>query len=256
MRIVSLSPAHTEILYALGLGNRLVGITHSCDYPREAKFKRRVGNWNTHQVDALRLLKPDLILSAHAFPPYLVGYEGPGEIVHFEPRTLGDILSSIRAIGRLCGKKREAEKLAAAMEKKLFLIGKRTPHGNKRLRVYTEEWGYPPTAAGLWLPQLVSIAGGEAILMHPGEQGREVLLSELERADPDVIIIHWHGAGKQNRVSDIAKRPGWKHLRAVRQKRVHTVHDSLLNRPGPRIVEGTKSLHNILRKSRALRSTK
>lgn len=251
MRIVSLAPSNTEILYALGMGRSIVGVTHFCDFPAGAQRKAKVGTWTSSHVDALQALKPDLILTSYYLPPELRAYDGPGELIHLEPRTVGGIFASIRQIGTLVGKHTAAVKLVDKLERELYTH--MTAHTSRRglPRVYAEEWGHPPMASGNWVPELISAAGGHAILMHPGEPSREVTADELSREDPDMIIMHWCGSGDRARVEDLTSRPGWSDLRAVRTGHVRIIHDSLLNRPGPRIVEGVLHLRRAIDASRA-----
>ncbi|MFA6909212.1 MAG: cobalamin-binding protein [Patescibacteria group bacterium] len=242
MRIASLAPSNTEILFALGLGEHVVAVTHMCDYPVAAAQKSKIGSWTSTRVDALSEHKPDVIFSSIYYPPELESYDGPGEIVHLNPKTLGDILSSIRTIGEICGKNTEADMLIRRMERELFDLHPPSAFGKQRPSVYMEEWGKPPMASGNWVPQLVTLAGGREVLMHPGEPSREVTLAEIVRADPDMIVLHWCGKGNRVDTAEVASRPGWEQLRAVWSGNIHVIHDTYLNRPGPRIIDGIRFL--------------
>ncbi len=247
MRIISLAPSNTEILYALGMGRHIVGVTHFCDYPTQAKRKAKVGTWTASNVDAITDLNPDLIFTSYYLPPELQKYTGPGELIHLEPRTLGDIFASIISIGTLVGKTKEARKLINSLEQQLYEHSSASPLRTALPRVYAEEWGHPPMASGNWVPQIMSAAGAEEVLLHPGEPSREVTAEEVDRADPDLIILNWCGAGDRAEVTSVTKRPGWGHIQAVREGRVYVIHDSLLNRPGPRLVDGVDHIRRVLR---------
>lgn len=246
MRILSLAPANTEILYALGLGRHIVGVTNLCDFPVAAKKKEKIGTWTSTTPDDIRALRPDLIFTSYYLPPELREYEGPGELIHLAPRTLGDVLASIIEIGRLTGTVDVARNLTRSMEEQFDVIQKRTDHSAQRPRIYAEEWGNPPMVSGNWVPQLIGIAGGREVISGPGEQSRSVTLDEVAEADPDMIIVHWCGAGPSSRVDAVTKRPGWNTLRAVREARVFAIHDSMLNRPGPRLVDGVRKMHEVV----------
>ncbi|MFH1235318.1 MAG: cobalamin-binding protein [Parcubacteria group bacterium] len=254
MRILSLAPSNTEILYALGLGDRVVGVTHMCDYPDEVDKKKRVGSWTSTSLKDIRSVKPDVIFTSYYFPPELKSYNGPGEVVHLEPRTLGDILSSIRTIGAICGRKDAAEELVGALEQELFDYTQAFSFAESGPVVYAEEWGKPPMVAGNWVPQMIRLAGGHQPFIGPGEASRRINLSELQEADPDLIILHWCGAGSRTSPDDVKSRPGWDILRAVRSGRVYSIDDRAINRPGPRIVDGIHSMRDIFQKDQGLHS--
>ncbi|MFC1687281.1 cobalamin-binding protein [Patescibacteria group bacterium] len=254
MRILSLAPSNTEILYALGLDDHIVGVTHLCDYPEEVHKHKKIGSWTETDVDAIKQAKPDVILTSSYHPPQLNKYSGPGEVVHLEPRTIGDIISSIKTIGLICSRVNEANTLIEKIERELFSLSSGVNHAERGPVVYTEEWGDPPMISGNWVPQVVGLAGGHAVLTGPGEPSREVILDELLEADPDILLINWCGADKKTSPEDIRKRKGWDKLRAVKTNRVYAVDDQSVSRPGPRVVDGIKKVRSVLEKDRGLHS--
>jgi iron complex transport system substrate-binding protein len=112
--------------------------------------------------------------------------------------------------------------------------------------VYVEEWHDPPYASGNWVPELVTMAGGRTFPLAAGQLSKAVTLQEVAAFDPDLIVISWCGAGKLADKALLTNRPGWGELRAVRAGHVRVIDDSLLNRPGPRLVEGAQQLYGWL----------
>lgn len=258
MRIISLSPSNTEILCALGAVDDVVAITHLCDYPLSVRSKPRIGTWISTEPQRLAQLKPDLVITSYFLPQPLRSWSKPEQLLHLEPKTLTDVYQSILSVGKAIGRKKEAATLVSTMKKQLSDIQKKTK-GKKKIKVYMEEWHKPPFVSGNWVPELVTIAGGtlsvpvlalsaggKEDLIKPGEPSRQIELSELEAFDPDIMMCHWCGAGPRIDVSGVAKRPGWEQLRAVKEGHVYSLNDSLLNRPGPRLVEGAQTLFSIL----------
>jgi iron complex transport system substrate-binding protein len=119
-------------------------------------------------------------------------------------------------------------------------------HLQGRPRVYVEEWHQPPMASGNWVPEIVRAAGGEPFPILPGALSREVTLDEVARFGPALIVISWCGAGSLADKNLLLQRGGWDALSAVQQGSVRVIDDSLLNRPGPRLVEGAQRLYGWL----------
>lgn len=254
MRILSLAPSNTEILHALGLEDHIVGVTHFCDYPEEVKKHKKIGGWTETSIDAIKQVRPDVIFTSLYHPPQLTKYSGPGEVVHLDPRTIGDIISSIKTIGLICSRVSEANALIDKIERELFALSSKVNHAERGPVVYMEDWGNPPMVSGNWVPQVISLAGGHSVLASPGEPSREVVFDELLEADPDIILINWCGADKKTSSEDVRKRKGWDKLRAVKTNRVYGIDDQSVSRPGPRVVDGIKKVRSLLEKDRGLHS--
>lgn len=245
MRIISLAPSNTEIIFALGSGKELVGVTRFCDYPKEAKSIEKIGGWLDINFDKILELKPDLVISSNFLQKEFVSrLEREGiNIVHVDPRTLNDVFESIIFIGRKIGKIHEAKQVVNNMKKEIKTIKKLVRDLNKK-RVYVEEWHRPPTVSGNWVPDIVNTAGGIS-LINSGEISRKVSLEELEEFDPDFMVISWCGFGTLNMKKFVFSR-GWNKLRVVKNNLIHIINDSYLNRPSPRLVKGLKELVNII----------
>ena len=238
MRIVSLAPSNTEILHEIGAGNQVVGTTALCDYPEEATDKPSVGGWTNPRVDRLEELEPDLVVASDDLQDGAVERvrEAGFEVLQVKPHALEEVFQSIREIGERVQKEKEAEKLVENMKSKLEdLEMKNYP------RIYCEEWMNPPMVSVNWIPGLVREAGGE-YLIEEGERSRKFELKDLKDFDPEYIFMNVCGAGENLSTDEIKKRDGWENLTAVKNDNVYVIDDALLNRPGPRIVEGIRKM--------------
>jgi iron complex transport system substrate-binding protein len=253
MRIASLSPAATEILFALGKESQIVCVDQFSNYPEEAKSLPRLLGHQSVPVPELRRFAPDLILTATVVQEKLVAQlRAAGLPVHHDdPRTLKGVEDSIRAIGLLVEAEKEAEELIVRFREALAVVRRRGLLLHKKPRIYLEEWPtlpgssgkhQLPFASGNWVPELVTIAGGIPYPVRAGELSKEVTLEEVRRFDPELIVISWCGAGRLADPSLLIGRPGWGELVAVQEGRIRVIDDSLLNRPGPRLAEGAARL--------------
>lgn len=240
MKLVSLAPSNTEILFRLGAGDMVVATTSLCDFPEEAVDRRSVGGWINPDFDSVDDLEPDVVLASDSLQQRAVDeLRDIGlEVRLFKPRSLDEVYESIEEIGGMVGKQDEAETLVEEMEQRIGAVELNGAH------IYCEEWTSPPMVSGNWVPGLVEAAGGR----YPVEEGvrsREIKLEELESFEPDFIIVNVCGAKKQFE-GDMGSREGWDQLEAVRQGEIHVVDDALLNRPGPRLAEGAERIGEIV----------
>jgi len=242
-KIISLAPSNTEILYALGLGKNILATTRFCDYPADAKKKIRVGGWIDVDLPHVKKLKADLVLTS-TFVQDKVVQEAKKyniNIVHVDPKNLEKVYESIAVIGELTYRQKEAQWLVEKMKKAFAELQKKVIPGREP-RVYVEEWHQPPHVSGNWVPELVRMAGGEYKLSASGEVSKPITVKEVEKYDPEIIILSLCGFGSRAKAEMVLNRPGWENIEAVKKKRVYVIDDSLLNRPGPRLVEGLKFL--------------
>ena len=247
LRIVSLAPSNTEILYALGCSENMIAVTKLCDYPEAAKDKERLGTWTETEIEKLKSLKPDVIVTSYYLPEELRSYTGPGEIFHIAPRTLSDVYDSIMEIGSFFGKESEAQKTVDDMRAKIEAVRECCGGRDEKVSVYAEEWWNPSMAGGNWVPEIIEACGGRTkFCCGGGEPSRKVTDDEVFFFNPEMIIAHWCGRADRSDVEKIKQRKNWNHLRAVREGNVYRVDDSLLNRPGPRLADGAEAVHAII----------
>jgi iron complex transport system substrate-binding protein len=277
MRLVSLLPSATEIVYALGLGDDLVGVTFECDEPLTARLDKTVvvggrdtrgmspaeidnyvktqmaagADLYTLHADALAGLAPDLILTQDlcrvcALPSDHVedalDYLGcHADVVSLDPHTLDEVLDTILAVGARTGVADRAEKLVASLRARLAAIASAIV-GRSTPRVAVLEWVDPPFTAGHWIPDLVRAAGGEPVAARPGARSVQASWQEFADAAPDVVLVapcgfHLDGAARQART--IAPRFPGTPVWGIDA-------DGLVTRPGPRLVDGVEAIAAIL----------
>jgi iron complex transport system substrate-binding protein len=248
-RIVSLAPSTTEILYALGAGERVVGVTRYCDWPPEVRQKALgIGGWLDVKDARVADLAPDLILAATSLPDRVSARLEAGglPVLSVDPKTMDDVLETIDLIGQAVGAAVMARVLVDDIRRRMAAIAAASARRPRRPRVYVEDWHKPPTAAGYWMPELVAWAGGQSGLALRGQRSVEVTDAEVLAYDPEVIVLSWSGFGLTAQAQQIEARPGWAQVAAVRHGQIHVIDDRLLSRPGPRLLLGLRQLAAVL----------
>ncbi|MGI8713287.1 MAG: cobalamin-binding protein [Solirubrobacteraceae bacterium] len=279
MRIVSLVPSATEMLFALGLGPELVAVTHECDYPEAAEKlprvtrdvlpaglsaaeidaavkERTLAGESIYELDAdaLHALEPDLIVTQALCSVCAVSYDDVRAIaeeidtqplvISLDPPTVGEVLGDARTLAQATDRKEAAVDLIQDAAARIDRIRVAT-RNVRRPRVVALEWLDPPFAAGHWTPQLISFAGGEDMLGFAGENSTEHSWQEVQAAQPDVVIAMPCGYDAQ-----IAHHEAEMHrdeLAALGAGEVVAVDAAAyFSRPGPRIVDGLELLAHIL----------
>jgi iron complex transport system substrate-binding protein len=277
VRLVSLLPSATEIVYALGLGDDLVGVTFECDEPPAARAEKTVvvggrdtrgmtpgeidgyvraqlasgGDLYTLHAEALATLEPDLILTQDlcrvcALPSGHVedalDYLGcRADVLSLDPRSLDDVLGSILAVGQRAGVPGRADRLAADLRARLARTAALVA-GRVRPRTAVVEWVDPPFTAGHWVPDLVTAAGGEPVAASTGGRSVQTSWAAIAAAAPEHVIVapcgyHLDGAIEQAQ-RVAAELPG-----AV----IWAIDaDGIVVRPGPRLVDGAEAIASIL----------
>ncbi len=286
MRICSLLPSATEIVFLLGLGDQLFGVTHECDYPPEARGKRvlvrsvvQPGQLTSRQIDnvvaqhaasgqplylldseALRDIGPDLVLTQGlcdvcAVPARQVGQalsvllRAP-EVLSLDPHTLEDVLQDILRVGEATGTVARARPAVAALRRRIQAVERRTRYVAQRPRVVCLEWLDPLIVAGHWVPEMVELAGGRDVLARPGSPSRRVVWDEVAEAQPEVLVLMPCGFDVARTLDEarlLWPLPGWAQLPAVRSGRVWAANaHEYYSRPGPRLVDGLEFLAEML----------
>lgn len=284
-RVVSLLPSTTEIVHALGCGDRLVGRSHECDHPGgvqrlpvvtqprvavegDSRGIDRQLRWIMEQAlsvyevhaDVLRDLAPDVVLTQSLCEVCAVGLDdvqravddhldGHAEVVALEPTTLDDVLGDIGRVATALDVTTRGERLVAEVRARIDAVRDLTA-ALPRKRVVTIEWIDPLMAAGNWMPELISAAGGLELLGRPGRHSPWTTFDEVVAADPDVIVVLPCGFDLERtrqEASRLDELPGWSQLRAVRDGQVAlTDGHRFFNRPGPRLAESVEILAEIL----------
>lgn len=279
MRIVSLLPSATEILFAVGAGDDVRGVTFECDFPAQARQRtivstttlpdgltpaeidaavraRMAAGEDLYTLDqgALRDLDPDLVVTQDLCAVCAVDIKEVGEalehlgcraeVLTLDPMTLDEVLASVELVGRHTGHEREASRLAAGLRRRLDRLAA-TVAGRERPRVAVLEWTDPPFASGHWIPDMVSAAGGHSVLGGAGRRSDQVTWQDVAVASPDVIVVAPCGYrldGSRELAAALVESgclPAGVPVWAVDA-------DAAFVRPGPRLVDGVEALAAIV----------
>lgn len=238
MDIVSLAPSNTEILYEIGAKDDIVATTSLCDHPEEAIEKPSIGGWTNPKIERIIEFDPDIILASDDLQDEAVEkiQEQGFPVIQVKPHTLDEVFESIEKIGKTVGREKEASELVSKMKKEL----EQTNFENNP-KIYCEEWMDPPMASGNWIPGLIEKAGGQYFI-EEGERSKEFKLEKLKEFDPEYIFMNVCGAGEGLNSDEIKKRSDWQDIKAVQKEKIYVIDDSLLNRPGPRLIDGLKNI--------------
>ncbi len=282
-RIVTLLPSATEIVCALGLGERLVGVTHECDYPSYVTQLPQVTRSNIakglssqkideqvraqlNHVDALyhlddqllRKLSPDLIVTQALCDVCAVTEEevsavlktlpGAPELINLEPMSLGDVLDTILMVGKATGHSDEAQRLVASLNRRISRVTERAVR-SWRPRVGFLEWITPPFNGGHWNPELIEMAGGIDCFGARFQPSRTISYELIQESDPDILIISLCGFGPERARQDLTllqEKLEWHRLTCVQTNRIYIMDgNSYFSRPGPRLVDSLEQLADI-----------
>jgi iron complex transport system substrate-binding protein len=242
MRIVSLAPSVTSILLALGVRRELVGVSQWCKDVAEVGSRAVVGDcWKMDLREVMRL-RPTILIGSVPFAAETVQkiLAEPVAFLAINPRSLADIFSDIRTLGRLVERGRAAESLIRKMRAGFADAARRACRlgEGRRLRVYCEAWPKPRISSPPWVAELVEMAGGKMIV----DAGARVTDVSVAQAAPELIVLAWAATGARAKVSTALQNPVWRDVPAVRSGSVVVIRDELLNTPGPPLVEGTREL--------------
>jgi iron complex transport system substrate-binding protein len=257
-RIVSLAPSNTEILFALGAGNQVVGRDSFSDYPAEAlQIKDVGGGFGNLDTETIVALQPDLVLASPLTAPEQVqGLRDLGLTVFVLPNPLqfDDLYVNLINVGTLTGRSQEAERLVAQLKQRVQSVEEKLVGIDQRPLVFYEIDGTDPNApwtAGpnTFIDMLITKAGGLNFGHELQGEWVQVSLEEILRRDPDLILLGdaiWGGVT----VESVVARPGWSELSAVKNQRVYPFDDNIVSRPGPRLVDGLEALAKLFHPDR------
>jgi iron complex transport system substrate-binding protein len=278
MRIASLVPSATEMLFALGLGDRVVAVTHECDYPPgaeqlphltrsvipeglapaeiDAAVRERTGRGESLyelDEDVLAELDVDLIVTQAVCEVCAVSFDDvravaerlptQPEVISLDPSTLGEVLADIPRLAGAAGVPEAGEQLAAELGERLEAV-ELAVEDARRPRVVALEWLDPIYIGGHWVPQMIELAGGADVLGLPGEKSRTAEWGEVEGVDPEVVVSMPCGYYAEQAAAETIR---WRKHLAQLGARVYAVDAAAyFSRPGPRLVEGVELLGHLL----------
>jgi iron complex transport system substrate-binding protein len=257
LRIVSLSPSNTELLFAVGAGPQIVGRDDHSDFPARVEAIRSLGSSGGKlNTEALVALEPDLILTAEIQSAEQVSALEDLELRVFllsNPKTFAELFRNVRLVGQLCGHETEASTLTASLEKRVNAVAERLRGVTLRPRVFYEldatDVRHPWTVGpGSFMHTLITLAGGENFGASLTQDYPRVSAETIIRRDTDIIVIRDAVFGVT--VESVRRRAGWEALSAVKTGRIYPFDDNLASRPGPRLVEGLETLARLLHPDR------
>jgi len=283
-RIVSFLPSATEILYELGVGDQIVGVTHECSYPEQARAKPHVINssfdpevMSSQEIDrkvvdllrsgkdiyvideqALKKANPNLIVAqgiCEVCSPYtkeinkaMALLDNKPEVLILDPRNLDDILNNIIEVAKKVGKTKEGQDFVATLQKRIKHV--QAVQKKTRQKILCLEWLDPLFSAGHWVPQMVDIAGGINGISLTGDQSRRLEVDEAVNFDPDIIILMPCGFGVKRTIAEyqkLVKNQKWRSMRAVKNTQVYAVNaNEYFSKPSPRTITGLEILAKII----------
>ncbi len=284
MQICSFLPSATEILFALGMGESVAGVTFECDYPPEATLKPVVVNTLIHgdltpqqiddavrkqvaagaslyfvDLDQLRAIQPDVVvtqdlcnvcaLSAPDLAVALGELASHPEVVSLSPHTLQQVFENVVIVGEAVGRSREAKTLVKQLQGRVHQVETRARRTSPP-RVLCLEWLDPLYQGGHWIPEMVKLAGGDAVLATAGEKSVRLTWKQVLDADPEVLILMPCGFHLRETIAQYEQLDlpdGWEGINAVKNGRIYAVDGTAyFSRPGPRLVTGVEILDAIL----------
>jgi iron complex transport system substrate-binding protein len=248
-RIVSLTPATTEILFAVGAGAQVVGRDMFSDYPAEALDAADIGgSWGEYNTEAIVSLQPDLVLAGGINPPELVAnLESLGLTVYFlsNPTTLDELYTNIQIFGSMTGNESAAADLIANLDARAKAVDAKLAGVTEKPVVYYELDATPYTAGpGTFVDQLIARAGGTNFGASMDSAWAQISLEQLLVANPAIIVLGDSAYGETPEI--VAARPGWSALTAVKDLQIFPFDDNLVSRPGPRLVDGLEALARLI----------
>lgn len=285
-RIISLLPAATEIVCALGLEDNLVGRSHECDFPASVKQLPVCSEANipdglssigidkkvkellydalsiyTVNHEKIKELAPDVVItqaqcevcavSLDDVEAALTGYlDKQAQIISLQPNSLEDVFNNIRQVALALGVPENGERLTEDLQERVDIIHHKLKFIENKPRVACIEWLEPLMVSGNWVPELVSIAGGSSILAEAGKHSPFVQWSDIQEADPDIILVMPCGFSIERTMKEVhllLAQPGFSDLKAVKNNRLYIADgNQYFNRPGPRIVDSIEILAEII----------
>ena len=286
MRICSLVPAATEVLFALGLGDQVVGVTHECDWPPEAASRPVVtaslvqtGDMASGEIDRLvaetardghplyaieeepwEEIAADVVVMQELCDVCAVSTDQVDgilrartldvEVLDFSPSTLDEIADAIVALGTRLEAEGEAEELAAGMQNRLERVSSALTAVEMSPRVFVTEWLEPPYSAGHWVPDMVAAAGGTDVAGMSGEPSHRMRWIDVAELEPDVVILAPCGFDLDRTLSEVVPLDLSAHLLGTPARQDSAVFavdaNATFSRPGPRVVDGVEVLAHLL----------
>ncbi|PIQ24246.1 hypothetical protein COW36_10525 [bacterium (Candidatus Blackallbacteria) CG17_big_fil_post_rev_8_21_14_2_50_48_46] len=243
-RVVSLSPATTEMLYAVGASAQLIGVTSDCNYPVQARQKKQLGRFGNVPLETLVKLKPDLILVTADMKRVLAPLKRlKVPVLALETPSVAQIGRNLELMGQVTGHAPQGKQAAQAFQERLQRLRARIPHQKTAPRVFYLLWDQPLISAGShsFIGDILNLAGAENAAPPSQAAFPHVSLEHLLRRDPDVLILPETVAPRIH-----LERPPFERLKAVKKGRILRINDDLISRPAPRVLDALELLIRFL----------
>lgn len=255
-KIVSLAPSNTEILFAVGAGDKVVGVTDFCNYPYnftawiEAGNMTSIGGFSTPSVEPIVALEPDLVLATSASSDVAATLKNLGfAVLLVEGHTINDILEDILLVGRATYMNTEANELVTEMRARIDAVTTQLMSATSTPKVYYEVWYEPLMSAGpgTYIDEIIALAGGENIFNDATESWPPVSSEAIITKNPDVMLFPdtYMGAGYYD-LDDVSERTGWDIITAVQNDAIYEVVEDSLVRSGPRVVDAIEEIAALI----------
>lgn len=241
MRIASLAPSNTEILYSLDAEDQIVASTSLYEHPEIQEEISTVGGWVNPDVEKVKGADPDIVLTSDTLQDEVVrSLRNEGlKVRQLNPENLDEVYESIHILGDLVGAESKASKTVSEMKNEISSVNL------EGKRIYCEEWINPPMVSGNWIPDLVREANGEYFI--DGGRSREFQTEKLKSFSPEYIFLNICGASENVDKELVYSRDGWSSISALENNRVHVIDDKMLNRPSSSIVNGVKKMERVIK---------
>ncbi|TET30747.1 cobalamin-binding protein [Candidatus Aerophobetes bacterium] len=250
--IVSLAPSNTEILFALGLGDKVIAVSEYCNYPLEVQNKTKIGGFSTVNIEKVVDLEPDLVLATGGIQEAVVEELGRLglTVITLAARSIEDVFENIRLVGKAAGQLETARELTTNLEQRIKAVTdkiKDLPESQRPRVFYEVEYEPLMTAGpGTFIHHLIHLAGGVNIASDAVTKYPVYNLEILIERNPEVIIISlWHGSIAVS-VEGVKSRERWQIIDAVKNNRVYAINADIISRPGPRIVDALEEIARFI----------
>ncbi len=251
-RIVSHVPGITEMLFALGLDDKIVGVSDYCDYPEAAKAKPKVGGYYTPNIESVVAMNPDLVLTDGYVPELMSKLEGLGiPFIVIDPKDIDGVLRDIELLGNITDTQQRAAEINTDFEQRVDAVLFKVAPLSYIPKVFyvfdatepTKPWTAGP---GSFVDSLISMAGGWNIAAQAQEPWIQFNIEKLVDSDPEIILLDSIMGTAVISQEELEGLPGWQDLTAVKENRIYIINGDLVNRAGPRMVQGLEDIAKAL----------
>lgn len=249
-KIISLSPSNTEILFALGVDDKIIGVTEYCDYPVQAQTIMKIGGFSTPNIEKIVSLDPDLVIANDIHQKAVEDLDRLGfSVIVLSPKNTCDMLENVKLLGEALGRAEYADGLVETLKGRIDAVQEKVSaiHETDKPKVYYEIWYEPLMTAGpgTFIDDLLTLAGGINIAGETKTNFPEISLELIIQKAPDIFIYSHHG-DSQIELEEIYARPNWQNVPAIKNKQVYIIDPNIVQRATPRLIDGLEEIAKIL----------